>query len=217
MRPRKWMAFAAALGAASGDVCAHAQAQAPLPALPAPTDEPAAPNAPPPPPPEPLMPPGPPPPVVYVPPPPGSRAMGFEGGEPNRAPHNALWLGGRLGLLAYGGSLYVNPSTGAEETTGNFIQPGAALEIDVGARLTRHYVPYAGLELGLAGAGRRFDGTGTRAGTTFAGVGFRYIAGDTDSVAFVSDLSFGFRWFQASNASGSWSAMGLEIFRLGLG
>lgn len=138
--------------------------------------------------------------------------------EPRRAPSNALWLGARLGLLAYGGGLYVaDPNTGAVETTGNFIRPGAALELDVGARLARHYVPYFGVEFGLAGPGRRFDSTDTRTSTTFAGVGFRYVAGDINTVAFVSDLSFGVRRFQASSSAGTWSAWGVELFRVGLG
>ncbi len=159
-----------------------------------------------------------PPPVVYLPPPRGSDGMAAEGGEPKHAPSNALWLGGRLGFLAYGGGLYVNDeNTGAVETTGNFIRPGAAFELDIGARLARHYIPYFGVELGLASAGRRFDSTDTRTDTTFVGVGFRYVAGDIDSVAFVSDLSFGIRRFDASNSTGAWSAWGLELFRVGLG
>jgi hypothetical protein len=144
--------------------------------------------------------------------------MAAEGAGATHAPHNALWLGARLGFLAYGGGLYVeDPNTGAVETTGNFIKPGAALEFDVGARLARRYLPYVGVELGLAAPGRRFDAIDTHSSTTFAGVGFRYLAGDVDTVAFVSDISFGLRRFQASNVTGTWSASGFEFFRVGLG
>jgi hypothetical protein len=155
---------------------------------------------------------------MYARPPQGSESMADEWAERRRAPRNALWLGGRLGFLAYGGGLYVNDTnTGAVETTGNFIRPGAAAELDIGARLAGHYIPYFGVELGLAGHGRRFDSTDVRTGTTFAGVGFRYVAGDINTVAFVSDLSFGIRWFNASGSSGSWTAWGIELFRIGLG
>jgi hypothetical protein len=129
-------------------------------------------------------------------------------------------LGGRASLLAYAGGLYINDQTvGSAETTGNFVRPGLGLEVDVGARLARRYIPYFALELGLMGAGHRFDNSPsvTTAHTTFAGLGFRFLAGDVNSVSFASDLSFGLRTFTVQNATGSWSAQGIEIFRLGLG
>ena len=43
------------------------------------------------------------------------------------------------------------------------------------------------------------------------------LAGDVDTVSFVSDLSFGERQIQVSNGSTTWSASGFEILRLGLG
>jgi hypothetical protein len=174
---------------------APALAPAPAPAL-APAPAPAPASGPPPPPPV----------LVYVAPEP-----------PVHAPHFSLWLGGRAGLLAYSGGLYVNnQQTGAIETTGNFVRPGLGLELDVGARLGKRYIPYLALELGVAGAGHRFDSS-TSASTSFLGVGFRYLAGNVDTVAFASDLSVGIRKFQVSNSSGTWTASGLEIFRLGLG
>jgi len=146
--------------------------------------------------------------VLYVAPPP----------PPVRAPAYALWVGGRLGVIAYGGGLYLdNRTTGDVETTGNFVRPGPAFELDVGARLGRRYIPYVAIELGLMGAGHRFDGTGAGATTTFAGVGFRYLAGDPDNVAFLGDVSFGFRKVQVSSGGMTWSATGVEIFRLGFG
>jgi len=141
---------------------------------------------------------------------------------PKHAPEYSLWLGGSLGVLGYAGALYINdaappPGNSGIETTGNFIRPGLALQGDVGVRLARRYIPYLALEVGLVGAGRRFDGTSTNASTSFIGLGFRYLAGDVDSVSFASDLSFGFRKFEVSNATGTWSAAGIEIFRLGFG
>jgi hypothetical protein len=166
----------------------------PAPALPPPSSEtPAQPSAP-------L--------VLYVAPP----------APPVRAPKYALWLGGRLGVIAYGGGLYLdNRTTGDVETTGNFVRPGLALEVDVGARLAKRYIPYVAIELGVMGAGHRFDGTAASATTTFVGAGFRYLAGDPDDVAFLGDVSFGFRKVQVSSGGMTWSASGLEIFRLGFG
>jgi len=205
MAARPTTTWVAALVVLASTALARAQEE-PLPPLPRPgapaAPVPAPPLLPPPPPPAPA------PVLVYVPPP----------EPPVHAPHFSLWLGGRAGLLAYSGGLYINnQQTGAIETTGNFIRPGLGLELDVGARLAKRYVPYLGLELGVAGAGHRFDGTTTSASTAFFGVGFRYLAGDVDTVAFASDLSIGVRKFQVANASGTWTASGLEIFRLGLG
>jgi hypothetical protein len=135
-----------------------------------------------------------------------------------RAPTYSLWLGGRLGVLSYGGGLYVNNrATGDLETTGNFVDTGAALEVDVGARIAKRYIPYLGLELGLMPAGHRFDGVSASAATTFVGGGLRYVAGDPDNVAFIGDVSFGFRKFAVSSQGSTWTATGVEIFRLGFG
>jgi hypothetical protein len=136
------------------------------------------------------------------------------------APRFSLWVGGRAGLLAYSGGLYINnQNTGGIETIGNFVKPGLGVELDVGARLAKRYIPYLGLEWGLVGPGHRFDGstTTTTAHTSFLGFGFRYLAGDVDTIAFASDLSFGVRTFSVTSGGSTWSVSGLEIFRLGLG
>jgi hypothetical protein len=97
------------------------------------------------------------------------------------------------------------------------VRPGLALELDAGARLARRYILYIPLELGLVGAGHRFEQTSTSANTSFVGLGLRLLSGDVDNVSFASDISLGFRTFQVSNASGTWSATGFEFLRLGLG
>jgi hypothetical protein len=179
---------------------AFAQTRPALPVAPQP-DTPPPPNTPPPPDLAPSL-------ALYVAPPP----------PPVHAPSYAMWLGARLGVLAYGGGLYVNSAkTGDVETTGNFVSTGPALEIDAGARLGRRYIPYVGLELGLMGAGHRFDGVGGGANTIFAGAGFRYLAGDPDTIAFLGDVSFGVRRLQVASDGSSWSTTAIEIFRLGLG
>lgn len=139
--------------------------------------------------------------------------------EPVRAPRYSLWLGGRLGVLLYGGSMYYNQNTGYDEQTSAFVTNGLALEADVGARIARRYIPYLALELGLVGPGSRFQGGGTsaQAGTSFLGIGFRFLAGNVNFVSFASDLSFGFRKFQVSNDGNTWTASAFEFLRLGLG
>jgi hypothetical protein len=137
---------------------------------------------------------------------------------PVHAPRYALWLGARLGALAYGGGLFTDPS-GYTETTGNFLSNGVAIEVDAGVRIERRYIPYLALEVGLVAPGHRFDGTPSNAGTTFTGVGVRLLAGDVDNVSFASDISFGFRRIQVTRTdlSQTWSASGFEFLRLGLG
>jgi hypothetical protein len=139
--------------------------------------------------------------------------------ESNRsAPEYSLWLGGRLGLLTYGGGFYRNPAPSRTiETTGNFVRPGVGLEVDVGARLASRYIPYLALEFGLMGPGHRFDGTTDQASTFFYGAGLRYVAGDVNRIGFVGDLSVGYRRIQISSGSSTWNASGVEVFRLGLG
>jgi hypothetical protein len=156
------------------------------------------------------------------PPPPGTQYVYVVPAPPVRridyihAPMYSLWLGGRLGILGYGGGMFQDPN-GNTETTGNFVTNGLALEVDVGARIARHFIPYLGAELGLVGAGHRFDGTDAKAGTSFFGFGVRMLAGDVDNVSFISDLSLGWRTMQVSNDGSTWSGTGVEILRLGLG
>jgi hypothetical protein len=194
-----------------------------LPSLPPPSSD-----APVPPPPPSSPPPGadesvppstppPPPPVQYLEPPPGDESWSVERVR-FRPPRNSLWLGARLGVQAYGGALFVNDlNAGSSETTGNFIRPGGALELDVGARIAYRYIPYVALEVGAARPGPRFEGIDTTVRTTFVGVGFRWVAGDLRSVAFASELSIGFRNFRASNSGGTYDLTGFELFRLGIG
>jgi hypothetical protein len=194
-----------------------------LPPLPPANGDPPPPGAQPPPPPPtyqpyqpppgmyPSTPPSPPPPapppVVYVEPPP-----------PVHAPRYALWTGARLGILGYGGHVFQNEA-GKQESVGNFVSgSGLGLQLDVGARLGKRYIPYLGLELGAVQPGHRFEGSpGTSASTTFAGIGFRYTGGDPDTVGFLSDISFGVRTIKVKNDSGTYEMSAIEIFRLGLG
>jgi hypothetical protein len=224
MRPRQGASAALAIVSSSVAATAGAQGLPPLPP-PAPQVQPPAaapgatlpdqdvqPSSPvPAPPPVSRAPPAPPPPppVVYV-----------EPAPPPHAPPFSLWLGARVGLLAYAGGLYVNDqNTGSEETTGNFVQPGLGVEMDVGARLAQRYIPYLALEWGFVGTGHRFEGStaSTSAHTRFIGGGFRYLSGDANAISFASEISFGVREFDVSSGSSTYTLSGVEIFRLGLG
>ena len=149
--------------------------------------------------------PPPPPPIEYNPPP-----------EPAHAPKFSLWAGGRLGVLGYGGNFYQNEFQDGE-TTGNFIRTGLSLGIDVGARLGKRYLPYLFLEHGFAAAGHRFVGGDATAASDLYGGGFRYIAGDVDSVGFLTDISVGLRTITVKNNGDTYKMSSIEIFRLGLG
>jgi len=148
----------------------------------------------------------PPPPVDYVEPEP-----------PTHAPKFSLWVGPRLSYMGFGFNWYRN-ADGTNETTGNLVGNGVAPELDFGARISHRYMPYVFIERGFMLAGHRFDGdSGASASTDFYGIGFRFLSGDVDSVAFLSDIAIGKRVITLKNGSGTYEMSGLEIFRLGLG
>jgi hypothetical protein len=171
----------------------------------------------PPPSPEPLPPP-PPPPTIQVSPQPPAAVVYVQAPpvDEDHAPKYSLWAGARASVVAFGFSFYQNEHT-LPETTGNYIKNGFAPQLDIGARIAHRYIPYLFWEHGFMGAGHRFDGTDAQASTEFYGVGFRYLSGDVDSVAFLTDLAIGKRVVRVSNGTQTYEMSGLELFRLGLG
>jgi hypothetical protein len=147
----------------------------------------------------------PPPPVEYVEPEP-----------PTHAPKFSLWVGPRLSYMGFGFSFFEN-GAGEPETTGNFLGNGLAPQIDLGARISYRYVPYLFYEHGFMGQGHRFEGSNAKSSTDFYGIGFRYVSGDVDSVAFLTDISIGKRVIRVSDGGDTYTMSGLEIFKLGLG
>jgi hypothetical protein len=146
-----------------------------------------------------------PPPIVYVEPPPTKHA-----------PKYSLYVGGRLGIIGFGGNFFDNQQ-GHSETTGNFAKSGGSLEANIGARLGKRYIPYVALELSVLAPGHRFDGADTKASSSFLGIGFRYVAGDVDTAGFLTDLSFGIRTVSVTSAGQTYKMSSVELFRLGLG
>ena len=159
--------------------------------------------------------------VVEVGPPPAGYQRTTEGEagefeEPKHAPRFALYTGLNIGAIGYGGDFFYN-QTGAHETTGNLVGSGLSFELDVGARLGKRYIPYAVWEHAFLAPGHRFENTDTKASSDFVGLGFRLIAGNVDSVGFLSDLGIGFRTVTLANGSQTFKMTALEIARLGLG
>ncbi|MBX3218558.1 MAG: hypothetical protein KF850_41515 [Labilithrix sp.] len=156
-------------------------------------------------------------PYYYQQQPPPTQVVPVAPPEPEtHAPKYSLWTGARLSYVGFGFSFYENEG-GQPETTGNFLGNGVAPQIDVGARISYRYIPYLFWEHGFMGQGHRFDGSQARSSTDFYGIGFRYVSGDVDSVAFLTDLSIGKRVVSVSNGTQTYSMSGIEFFRLGLG
>jgi hypothetical protein len=211
----------------------RAEAQAPLPPLPPPSSEPGAapPSAAPAPPgaAPPSAAPAPPvagesssapaaasaePPLVIGAAPEAAPEIAIE--DPTHAPKFSLWVGGSLGAIGYGGYFYDNEQT-KKESTGNFIGNGLAVEVDVGARLGKRYVPYVFVEHGFMGSGHRFTNSATTSSNDMYGLGFRYTAGDVDSAGFLTELSVGIRTVTVSGGGQTYKMSAFEYFRLGLG
>lgn len=153
------------------------------------------------------------------PPPPVQPAEPPEPPEPpTHCPKFSLWVGPRLGLLAHGLGFYGHRSGGTTETTGNFVGNGLQTQIDVGARISYHWMPYLFYERGWLARGHRFDGVSSgSASSTFYGIGIYHASGDVDSVAFVSDASFGLREIAVSDGTNTYTMSGLALFNLGFG
>ncbi len=136
---------------------------------------------------------------------------------PTHCPKFSLWAGPRLGFLAHGLGFWGHRGAGSTETTGNIVGNGLQTQIDVGARISYHWVPFVFYERGWLAKGHRFDGMEGSASSAFYGIGIYHASGDVDSVAFVSEASFGLREISVSNGSQTYTMSGLALFNLGLG
>ena len=99
-------------------------------------------------------------------------------------PRYSLWLGGRLGLLGYGGGMYSNPNAGTTRRRANFVTNGLAAR---GRRRRAHRAALHPVPRGRAGPRRRRAPLRRRrrrrAGTSFVGIGLRLLAGDVNNVS----------------------------------
>jgi hypothetical protein len=122
--------------------------------------------------------------------------------------------------MAYGLGFWGHRTDGSSdttETTGNIIGNGLATQIDVGARISYHWVPYLFYERGWLPKGHRFDGLGGSASSAFYGIGIYHSSGDVDSVGFVEDVSFGLRSVTVGDGNSEYTMTGLALFNIGLG
>lgn len=149
-----------------------------------------------------------PPPQTYAPPEPPE--------PPTHCPKFSLWIGPRLGYLFYGLNFYQR-TNGTEEGTGGLVGNGLATQLDVGARISYHYIPYVFYEYGFMADGRLFEGTNANTSSRFYGVGLRSVSGDVDSVAFLSDASFGLRDVFISQPDAQLKLTSLALLNIGLG
>jgi len=121
------------------------------------------------------------------------------------------------GLGFWGHKLAAGQPENTTETTGNIVGNGLQTQIDVGARISYHWVPYLFYERGWLAKGHRFDGQSGSASSAFYGIGIYHASGDVDSVAFVSDASFGLRTISVSDGTDTYTMTGLALFNLGFG
>jgi hypothetical protein len=163
-----------------------------------------------------------PPPQYYAPQPyyQGPRAEPLE--EPVHAPKFSLWTGVRLGYMGFGGGFYGVPTdlngNSTTESTGNLVSNGPTVQLDIGARLGKRYIPFAFWEHSFLRPGHRFEGnSNASAYSELYGAGLRYTAGDVDTAGFLTELTVGWRTVAVSDGSSTYKLQAIEFFKLGLG
>jgi hypothetical protein len=141
--------------------------------------------------------------TVYEPPTP---AYVYEPLPPPRPPQTApprtaLWLGVRAGVMIPFGSLWTDGFNGfyRQRTFHDYASTGPMFQIDVGARLARHYNVFAMWEHGALGSGdlddKSFGGQEWGA-TNMYGVGVRFST-DPNGIGFLMEIGLGYRQFTA--------------------
>lgn len=134
------------------------------------------------------------PPVYEPPPPPAPRHL---------APRQSLWLGARMGWFVPFGDLwgycindaYMRCAQVDAKPWRHYAGPGPMLELDLGARLGRHYNVFALWERSVLGIGSAFEDEygGQRKGDSdFWGVGVR-VSSNPDEVGLLVEFALGYR------------------------
>jgi hypothetical protein len=123
--------------------------------------------------------------------------------------------------MGFGGGFYGVPTAanGVEtEWTSQIVSAGPTLQADIGARLAHRFVPFLFYERAFLGAGSQFAGiSGTSASSELFGMGLRFIAGDPDVAAFLTEFSIGERTVSVTANGQTYRMSGFEYFKLGLG
>jgi hypothetical protein len=171
---------------------------------------------------------GPAPGAVYEPPPPGYYAPVYEPPPPPQprhiAPKYSLWLGARVGWFLPFGDLWAEntgPNTYEPVSWSSYASSGPMFELDIGARLGRHYNLFFAWERAMLGTGSEAPDAygGQKTGETdYYAIGLR-VSSDADKVGFLTEINLGYRRFRARWNDGTelhLTEAPLE-FRLGLG
>jgi hypothetical protein len=154
---------------------------------------------------------------VYEPPPPPV--------PKHVAPKYSFWFGARVGWFVPFGDLwaaYDQPTDSYEGVAwSEYASSGPMFELDIGARLGRHYNLFFAWERAMLGTGSEAPDAygGQKTGETdFYAVGLR-VSSDADKVGFLTEINLGYRRFRARWNDGTelhLTEAPLE-FRLGLG
>jgi hypothetical protein len=168
---------------------------------------------------------------VYEPPPPGYYPTIYEPPPPPKprhvAPKYSFWVGARLGWFVPFGDLWAQsvPGSGGRSFEGvgfsEYASSGPMFEVDVGARLGRHYNVFLAWERAMLGTGSAepdAHGGQETGDTDFYAIGLR-VSSDANRVGFLTEINLGYRRFRARWSDGTelhLTDAPLE-FRLGLG
>jgi hypothetical protein len=169
--------------------------------------------------------------AVYEPPPPGYYPTVYEPPPPPKprhvAPKYSFWVGGRVGWFIPFGDLWARsiPTSGGRSYEGvgwrEYASSGPMFELDIGARLGRHYNVFFAWERAMLGTGSTEPDArgGQQTGESdFYAIGLR-VSSDANRVGFLTEIDLGYRRFRARWEDGTELHMTdapLE-FRLGLG
>jgi hypothetical protein len=146
---------------------------------------------------------------------------------PHVAPRLALVLGARAGWLFPQGSMWQDGSAVGNEccnyqvrSFGEFAKSGPLGELDVGARIARHYMILAAWEFASLEPGALADEFGgqKRGSSHYVGLALRYTT-NPDALGFVVELAVGWRRFAAQWKNGT-ELVGTDSFlnaRIGAG
>jgi hypothetical protein len=115
-------------------------------------------------------------------------------------PRNSLWAGTRFGVFLPYGALYTDRSFVSTHFQ-DVATAGPALELDVGARLERHFIGYGFVEQAFLGRGNNVAWTAPHGGqsapsTQAVGVGLRWES-NPDGLGIIADAAVAYRWFAA--------------------
>jgi hypothetical protein len=138
----------------------------------------------------------------------GASGLAHAEGEaaPSAVADRALWVGARAGVFVPYGGLYTQRNL-VTTSVRDVASGGPAMELDVGARLSRHWIGYGFAQLVVLGQGNpsaltSSHGAQTAVSTRAAGLAMRWIS-SPDGWGPIVELGLGYRWLAASWQDGT--------------